>query len=124
MSITWTVDAANRRVHITVVRPVNRDQARDAIGAIASQPGFESSFAVVIETIGESAPAFVRDVMYMLSTHRAKFQGARVAVVLGLGVMHAPPSHTAEIMAQWTDLPMEVRTFATHMAAERWLSGR
>jgi hypothetical protein len=91
---------------------------------ISSQPGFEPSFAVVIESIGDSSPEFVRDVMYFLSTHRSRLQAARVAVVLGLGMMRSPRSRTAEITSQGADLPMEVRTFATPSAAERWLSKR
>jgi len=124
MAITWTVDAAKRRVHMTVMRPVTFDHARAAMDAISSQPGFESSFAVIIEGIGVSDPEFVRDVMFFLSMHRVKLQGARVAVVLGLGAMHWPWSRLATITSQWAGLPMEVRTFVTHKPAEQWLSER
>jgi len=124
MSITWTVDAAKRRAHITVTGPVTRDDAGTAINTISSQPGFESTFAVLIEAIGDSGPEFVRDVMYFLSTHRAKLQGARVAIVLGLAAMQTPRARMSEITAQWAGLPIAVRTFVTPMNAERWLSNR
>ena len=68
MSLTWTVDATKRRVHITVVGPATRDEGRNAVDAIVAQPGFESDFAIIFETIGQSAPTFVHDVMHALST--------------------------------------------------------
>jgi hypothetical protein len=62
--------------------------------------------------------------MYFLSTHRAKLQGARVAIVLGLAAMQTPRARLSEITSQCAGLPIAVRTFVTQMNAERWLSDR
>jgi len=107
-----------------VIPPVTRDDARAAVDAISSEGGFEPSFSFMIEALGGSRLELVRDVMYFLSTHRARLQPVRVALLLGLGAMDAPRSRVADITSQWADLPVEVRTFVTNREAERWLSGR
>ncbi|PYR89964.1 MAG: hypothetical protein DMF84_22255 [Acidobacteria bacterium] len=122
MPITWTVDAAKGRVHVTLTIPSTRDQARAAATNILSAPGYAPTFGFVVDAIGKAGPEFVRDVVHFFATHRDKFRGVRVAIVMTLGSVPCSKSKLAETLAQGRDLPMTIETFRTYKAAERWLS--
>jgi hypothetical protein len=121
MPVTWTVDAGKSRVHVTVTGRATRDQGGAAAAAIVSDPGFAPTFGFVMDAHGCAGPDFVRDVVNFFATHRDKFRGARVAIVMSLGAV-AGKSETAEILAESGDLPITIQTFWTYRAADRWLS--
>jgi hypothetical protein len=122
MPITWTVDAGKNRVHVTVTPPSTRDHGRVAATAIVSAPGYAPTFGFLVDGIGSVGPEFVRDVVHFFATHRDKFRGVRVAIVMTLGSVAAGKSKIAETLDECADLPMTIQTFRTYKAAEHWLS--
>jgi hypothetical protein len=121
MAITWAVDALERRVHVTVTTPYTRDSARAAAIAIASDSGYDPKYGFLMDTLGPVSPSFVQDVAAFFVTHRDKFSGARVAVVLKLeskaGRLESPELETS-------DLPVTLQVFRNYRSAERWLAGK
>jgi hypothetical protein len=122
MTITWTVDAAKRRVYVTVTRPYTREQGQTTAAAIAGHHEFAPSFGLLVEALDGANPEFVRDVLYFLSTHREKFRSARVAIVATVGSRVGGKSAVAATLAEFPNLPMVITVCATYREAERWLS--
>jgi hypothetical protein len=121
MPVTWNVNASKRQVHVTLTAPYTRDQGRAAAAAVASDPEFSRTFGFIVDTIGPVGAEFVGDVTYFFATHREKFFGQRVAIVLGLGSAGVSRSHIAE-SGETADAAMAIRMFRTYKEAERWLS--
>jgi hypothetical protein len=121
MPITWNVNALKSQVHITVVAPYTRDEGRAAATAIASDPAFSRAFGFVVDTIGAVDSQFVRDIAYFFLTHREKFFGQRVAIVLGLGSVGVSRSGIVDT-GNDAGVPVTIRIFRTYKAAERWLA--
>jgi hypothetical protein len=119
MPFTWAVDVMKRRVEITVTMPYTRDDARAVATAIASDVGYDPKYPFLIDTFGDVRPSFVRDVAAFFETHRDKFSGARVAVVLPLG-SRVDKHQDQEIEA--LHLPVTLRVFRSYASAERWLA--
>lgn len=122
MPITWTVNADKNRVHVTLTAPSTRDQGRAAATAIVSAPGYAPTFGFLVDAIGSVGPEFVGDVVHFFATHRDKFRGVRIAIVMTLGSVAVGKSKMAETLGEGADLPMTIQTFRTYKAAEQWLS--
>jgi hypothetical protein len=121
MPFTWNVNAAKGQVHVTLTAPYTRDQGRAAAAAVVSDPAFSRTFGFIVDAIGPVGPEFVRDVRYFFATHREKFLGQRVAIVLGLGSAGVSRHRIAE-SGETADAAMAIRMFRTYKEAERWLS--
>lgn len=121
MPLTWSVNAPKRQVHVTLTAPYTRDQGLAAAAAVVADPAFSRTFGFVVDTIGPVGPEFFRDVTYFFATHREKFLGQRVAIVLGLGSAGVSKSGIAG-SGDNADAPVAMRMFRTYKGAERWLS--
>jgi len=120
MPFTWSVDTVKRRFEVTLTMPYTRDGARAVATAIASDAGYDARYAFLIDTFGAVSPSFVRDVAAFFVTHRDKFSGARVAVVLKLD-SRVDKDQDREL--EFRDLPVTLRVFRSYKSAERWLAG-
>jgi hypothetical protein len=117
--MTWALDAVKRRIEVTVTMPYTRDGARAVATAIASARGYEPKYPFLIDTFGPVSGSFVQDVAAFFVTHREKFSGARVAVVLKLD---ATVGRYQDRELEAADLPVTLRVFRNYRSAERWLS--
>jgi hypothetical protein len=100
--------------------PYTRDGARTVATAIASDGAYDPRYPFLIDTFGAVSPSFVRDVAAFFVTHRNKFSGTRVAVVLKLD-SRVDKHQDRELEA--LDLPVTLRVFRSYRSAERWLAG-
>jgi hypothetical protein len=121
MAITWTMDAARGRVHVTVTRPSTREQGQAAARAIVSAPDYAPTFGFLVDALGGAGPEFIRDVVHFFAMHRDMFRGVRVAIVMTLG-SSAGKAQIGEILADSRDLPLTIELFRTYKAAEHWLA--
>ena len=120
MPFTWSLDAVKRRIEVTLTMPYTRDGAAAVATAIASDIGYDPRYPFLIDTFGAVSPSFVRDVVAFFVTHRDKFSGARVAVVLKLDSKVDEHQNRA---LESRDLPVTLRVFRSYKSAERWLAG-
>ena len=124
MSINFTLDAENRRVHYTVTGWFTLHDILDSLKALLEMPEFGPHFRVLSDHRGVERPATVHDVEDMLAFMRAsreRFQGMRWAIVT-----HRPGSYA--IMGMLSTLAdmrvqMEVRVFTRLDEAKAWLDG-
>jgi hypothetical protein len=124
MSISFTLDVENRRVHFIITGSLTLHDILDSLKALLEMPEFGPHFQVLSDHRGVERPASVQDVEDMLAFMRAsreRFAGMRWAVVT-----HRPASYV--IMGLVSTLAnlrvqMEVRVFTRLNEAKAWLDG-
>jgi hypothetical protein len=124
MSIDFTLDAENRRVHFIITGSFTLHDILDSLKALLQMPEFGPRFQVLSDHRGVERPATVQDVEDMLAFMRAsreRFQDMRWAIVT-----HRPSSYAMMgMLSALADLhvQMEVRVFTRLNEAKAWLDG-
>src|SRR5262249_3286404 len=122
MPVSWDLDAANKRLRVTVADPYTYEQLEAAARAVFDG-GFEPTFSALIDRRQATAPdpEDVQRMARFLEGRKHRVKGARAAVIVASAEaygMHRMFSAYADLRAGFT-----IEIFKDEASAEAWLNG-
>jgi len=121
MPVSYEIDVARRVVRVTMSGDFSADQTAALFERLAVDPDLQLGMAQLVDLTHASAPptsAESESLAFALSRLRARFEGARCAVVVAHPAMYGAIRQLAALAGR---AGIDVRPFHDREAAAEWL---